>query len=76
MKHIKICYLFVTDSIQKGEILVEWCSTNDINDYLFTKPNQGSLLLRFRDMIIGVMLQPEPGIGNPNGELGDLLIIT
>ncbi len=29
----------------------------------FTKPNQGSLFWKFRDMIMGVVVQPDPGPG-------------
>ena len=29
----------------------------------FTKPNQGALFKRFRDLIMGVVAQPDPGPG-------------
>ena len=33
-------------------------------DY-FTKPLQGALFTRFRDLIMGVTVQPDPGPGKP-----------
>ena len=42
MKHTNISFS-VTNRIQKGEISVEWCPTNDMNGDLFTNPNQESL---------------------------------
>ena len=64
-KHINII-IFATGRIQKGEISVEWCPTNYMNGDLFTNPNPGSLLWRFRDLIMGVVVQLDPGLGNPN----------
>ena len=63
-KQINIHYVFVANRIQKGEISVEWCPTYDTTDDLFTKPNQGSLLQNFRETIMGVMVQPAPGLVN------------
>ena len=54
-KHINIRYFFVTDRIAKGELKVEWCPTLEmIGDYM-TKPLQGSLFRKFRDLIMGVV---------------------
>jgi len=54
-KHINIRYFFVTDRIAKGELKVEWCPTLEmIGDYM-TKPLQGSLFCKFRDLIMGVV---------------------
>ena len=36
-------------------------ATDDMTGDFFTKPNQGALLRRFRDLIIGVVDQPDPG---------------
>ena len=53
-KHINVRYYFVTDRITKGELKVQWCPTNDmIADYM-TKPLQGKLFRRFRDIIMGL----------------------
>ena len=51
----------MTDRINKGEVSVAWCPTDDMTGDFFTKPNQGALLRRFRDLIIGVVDQPDPG---------------
>ena len=58
---------FVTDRIKKGEVTVYWCQIYDMTGDLFTKPNQGSLFRRFRDMIMGVVRQLDPGKGNNIG---------
>jgi hypothetical protein len=44
----------VTDRISKGELKVQGCPTTDmIADYM-TRPLQGKLFRRFRDLIIGL----------------------
>ena len=63
-KHISIRYFFVTDRINKGEVSVAWLSTDDMTGDLFTKPIQGALFRSFRDLIMGVLAQPDPGPGN------------
>ena len=62
-KHINIPYFFVTDIIKKGKVTVDWCPTYGMTRDLFTKPNQGSLFRQFRDMIMGVVKQADPGKG-------------
>lgn len=58
-KHINVRYYFVTDRIAKGELKVQWCPTeNMIADYM-TKPLQGKLFRRFRDLIMGSRSAPE-----------------
>jgi hypothetical protein len=44
-KHISICYFFVSDSIKKGDVTVEWCPTELIHGDFMTKPTQGTLFL-------------------------------
>ena len=65
-KHINIRF-FVTDRINKGEVTVDWCPTEDMTGDLFTKPNQVSLFRRLRDMIMGVVRQTDPRKGNNLG---------
>ena len=55
----------MTDRIQKVDVLVEWCPTGDMTGDFFTKPNQGAHFKRFRDVIMVVLEQPDPGPGNP-----------
>ena len=57
----------MTDRINKGEVTVDWCPTEDMTGDLFTKPNQVSLFRRFRDMIMGVVRQTDPRKGNNLG---------
>jgi hypothetical protein len=53
-KHINIRYYFVTDRISKGELKVQWCPTTDVIADYMTKPLQGKLFRRFRDLIMGL----------------------
>ena len=39
---------------------VEWCPTEDMTVDFWTKPLQGALFRRFRDLIMGVIPQPKP----------------
>jgi hypothetical protein len=77
-KHINIRYFFITDRISKNELSVVWCPTgNMIGDYA-TKPLQGAVFKKFRDLIMGVVPIEDPGpekskpkggtsTGRPNG---------
>ena len=56
----------MTDRINKGDVSVAWCPTDDMTGDLFTKTNQGALFRRFRDLIMGVVAQPYPGPGKYN----------
>ena len=40
----------MTDKVQKREVKVLYCSTSDYN----TKPLQGVLFIKFRDLIMGI----------------------
>lgn len=52
-QHIDVRYFFVTDRIDKGQFSVEHCPTLlMIADY-FTKPLQGQLFHKFRNIIMG-----------------------
>ena len=53
-KHINIWYFFRSDRIAKGEVNTEWFPTGDMVADFMTKPLQGSLLQKFRDIIMGV----------------------
>ena len=53
-RHINIRYFTITDRVKKGEVTIEYCPTGDmIGDY-FTKPLQGSLFKRLRNLVMGV----------------------
>ena len=48
-------YFFITDRISKGEVRVEWCPTGDMVADFLTKPLQGSIFKKFRDVIMGAL---------------------
>ena len=43
---------------------MKWCPTDEITGDFLTKPNQGSIFKRFRDLIMGVMPQTDPNNKN------------
>ena len=52
-KHINIRYFFISDRVKNGELKVVWCPTLDmVGDYA-TKPLQGKLFRKFRDLLMG-----------------------
>ena len=62
-KHINIRYYFITDRINAKEISIKWCPTGDLVSDFLTKPTQGALFRKFRDVIMGVVPHQEPGPG-------------
>ena len=52
-RHISIRYFFVKDRVDKKELRIEYCNTNDMVADYFTKPLQGKQFLRFRKVIMG-----------------------
>jgi hypothetical protein len=62
-KHINMRFFFVTDRIAQRDISVGWCPTGDMTGDFLTKPTQGALFRKFRDLIMGVVAQPDPGPG-------------
>ena len=52
-RHIHIRYFFVKDRIDKKEIKVEYCPSPIMLADYFTKPLQGALFNKFRDVIMG-----------------------
>ena len=59
-KHINIRYFFITDRIQKYEVSIVWCLTGDMIADFATKPLQGAMFKKFRDMIMGVVPAEDP----------------
>eukprot|EP00978_Attheya_sp_CCMP212_P034632 scaffold146129_cov35-Attheya_sp.AAC.1 len=53
-RHINIRYFFVTDRIQNKELSVKYCPTGDMLADFFTKPLQGALFKKFRDLIMNI----------------------
>lgn len=53
LRHIHIRYFFIKDKLNQENISVEYCPTENMVADFFTKPLQGSLFTRFRDVIMG-----------------------
>jgi hypothetical protein len=58
-KHINVRYFFITDRISKGDVRVEWCPTKEMVADFMTKPLQGSIFTKFRDLIMGSLSKVE-----------------
>ena len=54
-RHIKIRYFFITHYIDTHEIVLKHHSTQSMIADLFTKPLHGSLFLKFRQQLLGLM---------------------
>lgn len=53
-RHINIRYFFIKDRIANGEINLVHCPTGVMIADFFTKPLQGQLFAKFRDIIMGI----------------------
>jgi hypothetical protein len=51
-KHLDCRFCFVTDSISNNELSVECCPTEEMIGDFFTKPVQGKLFHKFRQLIV------------------------
>jgi len=52
-RHIDIRYFFIKDRIDSGNIKVVYCPTEEMLADFFTKPLQGALFRKFRDVVMG-----------------------
>ena len=59
-RHIDIRYFFVKDRIDKKEVRVQYCSTQEMVADFFTKPLQGALFIKFRNNIMNIKLETSP----------------
>ena len=55
-RHIHIRYFFVKDRVDKKELRIEYCPSLIMLADFFTKPLQGLLFQKFRDVIMGYKL--------------------
>jgi Reverse transcriptase (RNA-dependent DNA polymerase) len=53
-RHINIRYFFIKDRIANGEITLIHCPTAKMIADYFTKPLQGALFVKFRDLVMGI----------------------
>jgi hypothetical protein len=53
-RHINIRYFFVTDHVKAREVSIKYCPTGDVVSDYFTKPLQGSLFRKMRNLILNV----------------------
>ena len=52
-RRIDIRYFFVKDRVDKKEVRVEYCPTEIMLADYFTKPLQGQMFRKFREVIMG-----------------------
>ena len=52
-RHIDIKFFFVKDRVDKKEIKIEYCPTEQMLADYFTKPLQGTLFVKMRNIIMG-----------------------
>ena len=51
-RHIHIRYFFVKDRVDKKEVRIEYCPSLDMLADFFTKPLQGKLFLKFKELLM------------------------
>ena len=59
-RHINVRYFFIADRVKSKEIRLEYCPTGIMVADYFTKPLQGQLFHKLRDMIMGKTDIPLP----------------
>ena len=64
-KHINIRYFFIKDRLKSEDIKIEHCPTDIMVADFFTKPLQGSLFRKFRDVILGLKSPSSLNIREP-----------
>ena len=53
-RHLNVRYFFIHDKIESKEVRVEYCPTGDMIGDFFSKPLQGALFTKFRNIIMNV----------------------
>ena len=53
-RHIDIRYFFVKDRVESGEVHIEHCPTLDMLADYFSKPLQGALFYKLRDLTMNI----------------------
>ena len=52
-RHVDVRFFFIKDRVERGEIDIGYCNTDDMIADFLTKPLQGQKFTRFRDTILG-----------------------
>ena len=52
-RHVDIRYFFIKDQIQQEKIDIHYCPTEEMLADFYTKPLQGALFNKFRDVLLG-----------------------
>ena len=53
-RHVAIRYFFISNRIEKKDICVVYCPTEEMIADYFTKPLQGALFRKFRNLVLGI----------------------
>ena len=53
-KHIELCYFFIHDQVLQDKVMIKHCPTLTMREDFFTKPLQGMLFYRLRDLIMNI----------------------
>jgi hypothetical protein len=53
-KHIKVKYYLIKDKVDRGEITIEHCPTEQMWTDINTKPKQGTVFRAFRGHVMGI----------------------
>ena len=53
-RHLNIRYFFLTDQIEKGNVEVKFCPTDEMTADYMTKPLQGEKFFKFRNEIMNL----------------------
>ena len=51
---LNVRYFFLTDQVEKGNLTIEYCTTDVMWADFMTKPLQGEKFRKFRDDILGI----------------------
>ena len=51
-RHLNIRFYFITDRIANGDLTIKYCPTDEMPADYFTKPLQGNLFVKFRNLIM------------------------